>query len=72
MGQIRCQRKPPPGWPGEPCGKLAKYDVVFGIPTVELPRGMRVCQEHLAELKIAQNKGAVLKLLVRDLKYVHA
>jgi hypothetical protein len=56
---LRCERRPPPGWPGEPCTKKAAFDVVYQLKTEELPRGIRLCFEHLEELRQLQVKGVL-------------
>lgn len=48
---VRCERMPPEGWPGGPCLSSAVFDVLYRIRTEAEPRGIRVCYEHLEELK---------------------
>lgn len=54
-----CQRKPPPGWPGDPCSKPAHFEVRYLIAIAPQPRRIKVCLEHLQEMHMAQEMGAL-------------
>jgi hypothetical protein len=64
---MRCERKPPEGWPGRLCHEKARYDVLYHIKTQELPRGIRVCTKHLLELKELDERGMLKAFEVQDL-----
>lgn len=42
-----------------PCTADARVDVLYRIKTEELPRGIRVCLEHLDELKEMRKRGMI-------------
>lgn len=71
--ERHCERTPPPGWPGERCKKNAVYSVGYQLAEwtkIDDLKVIEVCLEHLGEMKLAETKGILRDLDVRDVRDV--